>query len=274
MRPWRRLVWAAPVVPVAAVCLLATGCGGSALALDPVASAATKTEDAGSYKIDFDMSVSAGGEDVHFTGDGFTDTSTGSADLDFGFSGLPSTIAAGGSATGQLILANDELYMELPVLQAELPGGKQWLELDLAKVAQETGRSLGSFGRLDPQQWLQELLASGQAKAVGQETVQGEQMTHYHADLDPSNLSQVPASDRAQVGAALQQLGVTTIPVDVWVDSNGLVRQEKLALAANGSSFSLTTDLSDFGTAVSVTPPPAADVFDATALVGAAGNKA
>jgi hypothetical protein len=247
------------------VALLTSACGGSALALDPVASAATKTENAGSYNVKFDLSTTAEGQHIEFTGAGISDPSTNSAQVAFEFTGLPSSVSAAGT-TGEMIMTNDTIYMQMPFLQSIIPGGKHWLELDLGQIAAQNGQQLKSFDEIDPQQWLQELLASGEAQNVGTDTVQGESMTHYHANIDPSKLSQVPADERAQVQADLQKLGLTTIPVDVWVDDQGMVRQEKMDLTVDGTETSLTTSLSDFGTAGTVTAPPADDVFDATSL--------
>ena len=57
-------------------------------------------------------------------------------------------------------------------------------------------------------------------KTVGDETVDGEDMTHYLATIDPKK---VPTTDR------LQKLTSPAYkPIDVWVDGDGLVRQVKL----------------------------------------------
>ena len=84
----------------------------------------------------------------------------------------------------------------------------------------------------------------------------------------------MPANVRAQVRKALQQLGTKGIPADVWVDSNGLLRRESVSVAfgqaLQGATMSMTMNLHDFGTTVSVSAPPADEVFDATSLVPSA----
>ena len=50
-----------------------TACGGDALSLDPVASAATKTVESGSSRVEFEVAMKAAGESVEMTGSGAFD---------------------------------------------------------------------------------------------------------------------------------------------------------------------------------------------------------
>jgi hypothetical protein len=50
-----------------------TACGGDALALDPVASAATKTVEAGSSRVEVKVAMKVGGDSVDMTGSGAFD---------------------------------------------------------------------------------------------------------------------------------------------------------------------------------------------------------
>jgi hypothetical protein len=119
---------------------------------------------------------------------------------------------------------------------------------------------------------LQQLLASSKTQKVGTDTIDGEQMTHYTTSVDPSSkLDGLPAAERAQVRKALSRLGMQSVPIDVWVDGQGLLRRMRMSLgfgqALQGASMTMTLDLHDFGTTVDVTAPPADEVFDATSLV-------
>ena len=62
----------------------------------------------------------------------------------------------------------------------------------------------------------------------------------------------------------------TTHPIDVWVDDNGYVRQYESSydetLGGNAMSTTTTVEISDYGTQVDISPPPADEVFDATEL--------
>ena len=209
-------------------------------------------------------------EQFSFSGTGQSDTTNGRLQMTMDFSGLPAQLSQHGS-TAEFVLADKVMYLKLPFLSGMLPGGKQWMKVDLSAAARQAGTSLGSFGQLDPQQWLQQLLASSDTQKLGTDTVQGEQMTHYRTTIDPSKLTaNVPAAQRAAVRKAMKQIGMSTIPVDVWVDGKGLLRQESLSLSLGqglqNATMKMTFDLHDFGEPVSVEVPPADQVFDATDL--------
>jgi hypothetical protein len=261
------------VLPVVAVLAAGCGSGGGTLALDPVASAATKTQQTGTYSFDYTASMQVLGRQFSFSGNGQSDTTSGRLQMTMDFSGLPAQLTQNGS-TAEFVLADKVMYLKMPFLSGMLPGGKQWMKVDLAKAARQAGTSLGSFGQLDPQQWLQQLLASSDTQKLGTDTVQGEQMTHYRTTVDPSKLTaNVPAAQRAAVRKAMKQIGMSTIPVDVWVDGTGLLRRESLSLTfgqgLQGATMKMTFDMHDFGEPVNVEVPPADQVFDAlSALKG------
>jgi hypothetical protein len=265
----RRVLPALLLLPVLA--FLASGCGsGSALSLDPVASAATKTQHAGTFHFDFKASIGLFGQQLQFSGSGVSDTANGAAQLTMDFSGLPAALTKNGS-TVEAIIVDKTMYVKLPFLNAHVPTGKAWMKVDLAQAARASGGSLSSFDDADPQQWLRQLLVSSDTQKLGTDTVQGEQMTHYSLRIDLSKLAQVPADKRAAVQGAPAQLDMKKIPVDVWVDSQGLVRRESISstlgkAASGNSSLTLTMNMSDFGTTSSITAPPADQVFDATKL--------
>jgi hypothetical protein len=261
------------VLPVVAVLAAGCGSGGGTLSLDPVASAATKTQQTGTYSFDYSASMQVLGQQFSFTGNGESDMANGRMQMTMDFTGLPAQLTQNGS-TAEFVLADKVMYLKMPFLSGMLPGGKQWMKVDLAAAAKQAGTSLGSFGQLDPQQWLQQLLASNDTKKLGSDTVQGEQMTHYRTTIDPDKaISKVPAAQRAAVRKAMKQIGMSTIPVDVWVDGKGLLRQESLSLTMGqglqNATMKMTYDMHDFGQPVNVEVPPADQVFDAlSALKG------
>lgn len=264
MRRWLPLFLVLPVLAV-----VAAGCGsGGALSLDPVASAATKTQQAGTYKFDFTADMQILGQHVSFGGSGQADEANQALQMTLDFKGLlPASMTQDGT-NADMVIVNQTMYMQMPFLAGKLPGGKQWLKLDLSTLDKSAGGGFGSFKQVDPQQYLQQLLASSDTQKVGTDTVQGEQMTHYKTIVDISKLDSVPAAQRAKVRQALQQVGMDKIPVDVWVDDQGLLRRESLDLtfgkALQHATMSMTFDMHDFGTPVTIDAPPAGDTFDAS----------
>jgi hypothetical protein len=228
------------------------------VSLDPVASAATKTSAVGGYHFDLEADVTAAGRHLTMSGTGVADPGAKTADFRM-------RIRAGGATTSadtELLTDGDALYMKLPS-SATMPQGKSWMKVDLSKVASAAGTARPA---LDPTQWLQALRAGAGVQRVGTDTVQGEQMTHYRGLVDLSQTARVPSSTRAEVQAEAKTLGLSTIPVDVWVDASGFVRRETLSMSGKLMTMTMTLDLTDVSSPVSVAPPPASQVLDVGAL--------
>jgi len=153
-----------------------------------------------------------------------------------------------------------------------------WLSLDVAKLADKLASDPGLDGLFpgggsspgsNPDSFLDVLRGvSGAVTTVGPEDVRGEPTTHYKADVLPSKaLDQLPADHqqalREMLGAELDQ----PIPVDVWIDGNGLVRKVS-ASRSIGTDGSVTGQFEffDLGQPVSITAPPAGQVTRAEDL--------
>jgi hypothetical protein len=103
--------------------------------------------------------------------------------------------------------------------------------------------------------------------------------TEYKASIDLSKVaSQAQAKDGAKAADSVSQeqqaLGTSTIPVTVWVDANGLVRQisEQTPIPAasagagnGGGTATVTMTFSNYGAPVQLTPPDSSQVADVTA---------
>jgi hypothetical protein len=111
-------------------------------------------------------------------------------------------------------------------------------------------------------------------RKTGTVDVRGTETTRYTAELDLTKALEANAAElglsereRAQLRRAARALRRTaklsTLPVTVFVDDDGLVR--RLTLASGGDRVSV--DFWDFGTAVDVQAPPTDEVTDATQLL-------
>ena len=245
----RRLVYA---VALLALPLAVVACGGrktsspTTLPDDPVAAvqgAAAKTAQAGSEHLSIVGRVVARGQTVTFKGAGDFDTAKhlGSLKGDFSAGGLNGSLEEISSGT--------DAYVKSDLLSALVPGGKQWVKLDLAKTAKAQGVSIASFLSLDPTQALVQLQGLRDVQKVTTQ-VGGSKTTHYRARIDLSKLKGVATSGTGRY--------------DVWIGEDGYVHRVKAIVTTGGSTSTLTTDLSNFGESVSVTVPKPADTFDGT----------
>ena len=69
----------------------------------------------------------------------------------------------------------------------------------------------------------------------------------------------------------LDQLGAKSVPFEVFVDDDGLLRRMTMdmtmTIEGEHMSMKVSMDYFDFGVDVNVQAPPASDVFDATGLL-------
>jgi hypothetical protein len=268
------------------------GCGSSGVvALDPVARAADATSHVGGAHIAFTAQVEAAALPSPFTmnGGGFFNYRTHEGLLSLQMSGLPGAAAATlppGGLQMEEIFKPSTIYVGSTLLAGKLPGGARWMKLDLSRLGQGLGLNLERLagGQSNPAQFLEYLKASGGTVSVtGHELVRGVATTRYRGAIDLRKAAEVvPSSDRGRLRASLAKLaaqtGISSLPVEVWVDARGLVRRISLELSipASGQSVRLhmRVELFGFGPTPAVTAPQQSEAFDATqsALSGAGGG--
>jgi hypothetical protein len=280
----------AAALAIAAAAAVTTGCGGgstsSAVSLDPVAAAATKTQDAGAARIRFALAIGAPlrtGKTVRMRGTGAIDGT--SAQLSFrlgsmlGQMGLPS--AAGSLAQLQHATIKEialeqngdyVIYMRLGLLSSSLPGGKQWIKLDVSKLGKAAGLDLGkllSGTQFQPSDLLGMLTSEGaKIQKLGPATVDGVATTHYRVRIDLAKVL------RAKGLTSPLLTGVTahmkTATSQVWIGKDGLVRRLRVSYdvprGEEPMRVAMTMSLYDYGAHLSIAAPPSSQVFDATSF--------
>lgn len=229
-----------------------------------VAAAFTKTTAAKSAK----LSLTATAGPTQITGTGATSFVSKTADVTLHTSqGEIRTLSVG-----------EVTYTQLPAaLKARLKNAKPWIKVDVGASGDN-----GGVGEQAPQagdllNYLQGLSSSVQK--VGTESVRGTQTTHYRANVELAKVAAKAktAAARKAVTTLQQQAGVSTFPVDLWLDGNGLVRRVTTSVpvpksAAAGAAPKITIEFYDFGTPVNVTAPPASQVSDLKTLLGGTGH--
>jgi hypothetical protein len=168
-----------------------------------------------------------------------------------------------GEATA--VFEDSTVYYQLP--PGALPGGKRWIQLDLQNVADASGLDFGPLvqgSQADPTQYLLWLSALGPGiTKIGEEEVRGVPTSRYRAAVDLNLLEeQAPPGKEAEWAAYVQtlrdRLGLAFIPVEVWVDDEGLIRRfnHEYGFSTEGTTAVVTTELFDFGIPVEVSAPP------------------
>ena len=268
------------VVGLVSVLLLAlAGCGTkSADAATVVRSASAKSEKAKTARMALTVATTVNGKNVSFNGDGVVDIvgRRGDLTMDLGQ-------AAAGLGKVRVLMFGTNLYMQLPqALQSQIPGGKPFVKIDLAAASKQAGIDLGALSQQNPDAASQLAFLKGAGadfKKVGTEKLRGTSTTHYRGTID-LNKAAAAASTPEQKTAlekAVQQTGISTLPLDVWVDGQGRLRkmtyQIDMSKALQGGRsgpgvVNATMELFDYGAPLTVTEPPADQVTDLSALLG------
>jgi hypothetical protein len=223
--------------------LALAACGGSSshtVQGDPLTVAADTTAKQSSEKVAMQAKIDLSGQSLTLDGNGAFAKERGELHLNFDLGGF-------GSSNLDEVFQGNVAWLRTPLLTTQLRG-KHWVRLDLTKHAQAFGFDLNALAGQTPSAALDTLRRHGKVTALGKATIGGVETTHYR-----------------------ETLGGDYKSVDAWVDGQNLVRRVKLDYDAQLDPSSkdrahtvLTMDLSDFGSAVTATPPRADDVIDSS----------
>lgn len=219
--------------------------------------ASQTTSHAKSSKMAFTSHTTFGGQDISVNGAGAFDYVTHDGTLSLKVPG-----ALAGAIEERIV--GGVVYVQLPTQ----PG-----VFYSVKVADLVGTSLGSS--TDPAAGLQALQGvSSDVKKVGEETVRGAKTTHYRGTYDvQAALAKLSGPAKAMLTRTLSATDLKSVPFDAYIDGDGLMRKfsQTFTTTVKGQKIdsSTTLELFDFGSPVSVSPPPAAQVKDGSALLAA-----
>lgn len=274
-----------------------TGCGagsGPSAAGTPVAHATptvsplhivqaayTKTVDVGSVQFAMNGTFSSTGMDMRLSATGAED-----------FSGQQAEVTLTMPVIGeiQMRLIGGTVYVQSATSNGSANAGK-WFKVN-APDAGEISSGSGGFDAKEGLTILRTLSTTGVIER-GSAEVRGVPTTHYSATLD---LTKIAAVDKAvgnagtsgadtdeDLGSMLKGIGMTTAPVDLYLDAQGRLRRMSLSVTAQAptatpttgassstndssllgmagamnGSFTMSMDFFNFGVPVHVSAPPA-----------------
>jgi hypothetical protein len=145
----------------------------------------------------------------------------------------------------------------------------QWVKMDLSQFGANSGSTPTIGGDASSQLRQLEGITNGSVHQIGSDTVRGVATTHYGADVDIDlALKRLPAALQDKVRKATQLFAnLHHIPVEIWIDSAGLIRRFGMSMTISPPHKSsvkvgFTYDLYDFGVPVLVEAPPPDQVTD------------
>lgn len=232
------------------------GGGGAAGPSEAVASAASKTAQAGSSSlrvmvIETPRGAAAGSGDT-IVGSGQLDYREGRGRIEYDLSrrrGSEDMTAV------EVVFNGPAFYVRDPGALG-LPKGKRWVRVafdDITRV-QDGGGELAVLSELridDPTKTVASLEEnSSGAKEVGEEPLYGVTTKHYRAQRDPDGQGPTPPTT-----------------VDAWVDEAGYLRKVETVTEGPGATTKTRTELDEFGVTVDARPPPSSQVLDLARLL-------
>jgi hypothetical protein len=259
--------------------------GGAAIHLSPIAAlrnAEQSTDKADSAKVRSTTSI---GNLMSMTANGaltWGDGLKGNLSITYTGGQMAELMRKAGTASMEARYLPDAYYAHMSDTYAQHTGGKHWLRYsydDLAKLGGASGSYMkDQLQNSTPNQSVKMLLASGDVKKAGEETVSGVHTTHYSGTVNIADLagksSDLSKDQLSALKKQLDQAGVTTDTIDIWInDQNLLVKKSEKADTANGSMTS-TAYYSDYGVKVTAEAPPASDTKDFADLLKSGGTVA
>lgn len=245
-----------------------------------LALAPAKVKNANSSKVSFSITVDSDklAKPISIPGDGAFDYSAKEGRLTMDYGEVLSAAGQAGSGEMEVLTKGDMYYLKWPLFSQAVGASTPWVSFDVTKLDEITGidtSSLKQVNQGDPTRTLLYLKAAGTVEDQGTEEIDGVSTTKYHAVIDLNKVADVvPAEQRAVMRDAantlMQQYGITELPMDVWIDANGLPRElfYEISAKVQGQNVksSMTMNLSDYGIAVNIQPPPASQVTDLASL--------
>lgn len=248
--------------------------GGVTDPVDLIRGVSQAMDRAGSYRATFDMQATAQGQIMHMTGDGEFSNDPLRAHVTYSIDGLPGT---GTGMEMEVLLEGSTMYMRAPALTEPMGLKTDWISMDLDELMPgfRDLAALGS-GQNDPSSSIQYLRGIEDAHEVGRETVVGVETTHYAGTVDLERAFERLPHDagrelRDALDEARRQFGDVSIPVEVWLDDEGLPRRMEMSMETGPGAdvrfeMRMRVEIPEYGIEVRVPRPPDRDVTDLTEL--------
>ncbi|WP_246645796.1 LppX_LprAFG lipoprotein [Nonomuraea ceibae] len=263
----RRFSLATAAAGAALVAAAVAGCGTNAQPLhvnlaasEVLAQAAQRTADVSSYTVDAVVNVShpdqgAGkvqGRMLYQSKPELAvDLTLDSADV--GGKGLP-----GGA---RAVLQGDTVYVKVEALNKMLGATKPWIKVPLAEMGEQgqVDQLLGQIQQFDLANVTKMVTASQNVKAVGTESVGGEDTTHYSGTFPvDAAVRQLPAEEQEQARKGLAEL--KDVKFDIWVAADELPRKLTMSGSKDGGTMDAALMFKGFNEPVDIQAPPADQV--------------
>lgn len=199
---------------------------------------------------------------LHLTAGPIDETGTFAGQLDGGtvvaLEARYTTTLQGTTTKLHMIIVGGKLYVERG------QNGKPWViatpdssDPVVAALAKDVSGTLEQSG---VRQFVVMLSAAQNLKRMGQEIVDGVSCVHYRVTVDTRSAAQkLPGTQGQQMQQAADS-GVESIPLNLWVDGQGLARRVTDKVTTEQATASLELRVNHFNEDVHISPPPSSEI--------------
>ncbi|MFC5825344.1 LppX_LprAFG lipoprotein [Nonomuraea insulae] len=161
------------------------------------------------------------------------------------------------------VLQGDTVYVKVEALNQLLGATKPWIKVSLSETGHsaEVNQYLGQIQQFDLGNVTKLVTASQDVKSVGNESVNGDDTTHYSGTFPvEAAVQQLPADKQEQARQGLAEL--KDVKFDIWVAADGLPRKLTLNGSKEGATLDATLFFKGYNEPVNIQAPPADQVGD------------
>ncbi len=181
--------------------------------------------------------------------------------------------SAGKPLVMEMLMTPDAMYIKYPPEMAKQFGGKAWVKLGFADLEKAGGQNFKQLieqsQQSSPTAYLKTLVAAGDIKEVGQETIRGTETTQFSGTITAEALTKAYSGDvQVQMESLLKQMGTSPVKLDVWMGADGLPRRLHQLMTIAGNEADITIEFLKFGAELDVTPPPAEEITNMATPLG------
>jgi hypothetical protein len=243
------------------------GDGESRLELNPVASAAERTQETQGARFTTKIVFTSNFEPPAVVSGG------GEYNAETGQSSARLQISAGDSPRVEIESMSDGsmVYIRAPQFPDKIPEGKEWLAIECF-VGQDAESAMPGEG---PEGSLRMLEAAGDVQRVGNERVRGVRTTRYRASVTMAGFAaQLRAEGNEDLAVHFEEFASEIpgpIQTEVWIDAKGVARRVHTVFTSLSNEgpvkMDVRMDLFDFGVQPDIQLPDSSEVFDMTPLL-------
>lgn len=240
--------------------------------LNPIAEAAEKTQRSSGARVQMEVIYSSdtGTAPVVSTGEGEYNAESGRSRATL-------TVPSPTLGSVQIESVGDEknVYVRSSAFAGQLPAGREWLGIEPLLGQSEEDSLAGTDSAQGEVAMLQAV--SSDVESLGREKVRGIPTRRYRGTIDLGRYASLLRAEGKDESAdeyeKLDELMPTPIEVEVWVDSKGVVRQERIVMTTPSRdgqpalTMDMRIDLIKLGVKPAIELPDQEKVFDLTPLL-------